>query len=68
MITKTNPETVVHEGQNYKATDEWLHSKLFAEKSEGLRLVWEYTNMMFVSITPEETRKDLLEKELRLLN
>ena len=43
------------EGQNYEASDEWLHSKLFAEKQEGVRLIWEYTNMMFLSITSEET-------------
>jgi len=43
------------EGQNYAASDEWLHSKLFAEKTDGLRMMWEYTNMMFLSI-PEETR------------
>ena len=43
------------EEQKYAASDEWLHSKLFAEKPDGLRMMWEYTNMMFLSI-PEETR------------
>ena len=43
------------EGQNYAASEEWLHSKLFAEKTDGLRMMWEYLNMMFLSI-PEETR------------
>ena len=43
------------EGQNYAASDEWLHSKLFSEKQDGLRMIWEYTNMMFLSI-PEDTR------------
>ena len=43
------------EGQNYEASDEWLHSKLFAEKTEGLRLIWEYTNMMFLSLSSEES-------------
>ena len=43
------------EGQNYAASDEWLHSKLFAEKLDGLRMIWEYTNMMFLSIS-EDTR------------
>ena len=44
------------DGQNYAASDEWLHSKLFAENSEGVRLMWEYTNMIFLSITSEESR------------
>ena len=43
------------EGHNYAASDKWLHSKLFAEKSDGLRMLWEYTNMMFLSIS-EDTR------------
>ena len=34
--------------ENYSASDEWLHSKLFAEKAEGIRLIWEYTNMMLI--------------------
>ena len=43
------------EGQNYAASDDWLHSKLFAEKPDGLCMMREYSNMMFLSI-PEETR------------
>ena len=43
------------EGQNYAASDEWLHSKVFTEKPDGLCMMWEYSNMMFLSI-PEETR------------
>ena len=43
------------EGQNYSASDEWLHAKLFSEKPDGLRLVWVYINMMFLPITSEET-------------
>ena len=27
---------------------EWLNSKLFAEKAEGITLIWEYTNMMII--------------------
>ena len=38
------------ERHNYAASDEWLYAKLFAEKPDGLRLIWEYTNMMFLSI------------------
>ena len=34
--------------ENYSASDEWLHSKLFAEKAEGIRLIWEYTNMVLI--------------------
>ena len=25
--------------ENYSASDEWLHSKLFAEKAEGIKLI-----------------------------
>ena len=41
--------------KDYALSDEWLHSKLFAEKTEGLRLIWEYTNMMFLSLSFEES-------------
>ena len=34
--------------QDYGASDEWLHFKLFAEKADSLRLIWEYTNMMIL--------------------
>ena len=34
------------EGENYETTDEWLHSKLFAEKTGGLKILWEYTNVI----------------------
>ena len=27
------------EGQNYAASDDWVHSKLFAEKQDGLRMI-----------------------------
>ena len=36
------------EGQNYAASDKCLQAKLFAEKLAGLRLIWEYTNTMFL--------------------
>ena len=32
--------------QDYSASDEWLHFKVFAEKAESLCLIGEYTNMM----------------------
>ena len=32
--------------QDYGASDEWLQFKLFAENSDSLRLIWEYTNMV----------------------
>ena len=32
---------------NYSSTYEELHSKLFAEQKEGIRLIWEYVNMMY---------------------
>ena len=40
--------------QDYSASDEWLHFKLFAEKAESLRLIWEYTNMMILDCGGEE--------------
>ena len=40
--------------QDYSASDEWLHFKLFAEKTESLRLIWEYTNMMILDCGGEE--------------
>ena len=33
---------------NYSASDKWLHSNLFAEKTDSIRLIWEYTNMMLI--------------------
>ena len=50
------------EGQNYAASDDWVHSKLFAEKQDGLRMIWEYTNMMFLSVTEENRNR--FEREL----
>ena len=32
---------------NYSSTYDELHSKLFAEQKEGIRLIWEYINMMY---------------------
>ena len=45
------------EGQNYAASDDWVHSKLFAEKQDGLRMIWEYTHMMFLSITDDNRNR-----------
>ena len=35
--------------------DEWLNAIFFAEKEDGIRMIWEYINMMFLSITSEKT-------------
>ena len=32
---------------NYSSTYEELHSNLFSEQKEGIRLIWEYMNMMY---------------------
>ena len=32
--------------ENYSASEESLHSKLFAENADSMRLIWEYTNKM----------------------
>ena len=55
--TKQVLNQLFSEGQIHASSDEWLHAKLFAEKPVGLRLIWEYTHMMFLSITSEETLK-----------
>ena len=34
--------------ENYSASDEWLHFKLFSEKADGMQSIWEYTNMMLM--------------------
>ena len=31
---------------NFELSDEELHSKLFGEKQDGIRIMWEYVNMM----------------------
>ena len=50
-------ERLVHRRTNYEASDEWLHAKPFAEKPDGLKLIWEYTNMIFLSISSEDALK-----------
>ena len=45
------------EGQNYAASDDWVHSKLFAEKQDGLRMIWDCTNMMFLTITDDNRNR-----------
>ena len=47
QIYKASTQTNFIEGQNYKASVKLLHAKLFAEKSDGVRLIWEYTDIMF---------------------
>ena len=42
---------------NYSASDEWLHCKLFAEKTDSIRLIWEYTNMMLFNCGGEGYRE-----------
>ena len=53
--TKQILKQLFKDGNNYDATDEWLHSKLFAENSDGLRIMWEYTNIMFLFIAAEDS-------------
>ena len=55
--TKQILKQLFKDGNNYDATDEWLHSKLFAENSDGLRIMWEYTNMMFLFIAAEDNTR-----------
>ena len=44
-------------GKNYDATDKWLHSKLFAENPESLRIMWEYTIMRFLFLAAEDATR-----------
>ena len=44
---------------DYSASDEFLHFKLFAEKAESLRLIWEYTNMMIFDCGGEDYLKQM---------
>ena len=34
--------------ENYSGSDKWQHPKLFAEEVDGMRQIWEYTNMMIL--------------------
>ena len=52
--TKQVLKQLFKDGNNYEATDEWLHPKLFAENSESLRLMWEYTIMLFLFVSAED--------------
>ena len=36
---KASIQTTVHRRTNYAASDDWVHSKLFAEKQDGLRMI-----------------------------
>ena len=56
--TKPILKQLFKDRNNYEASDEWLLSKLFAENSESLRIMLEYTN----SVGPR-VRK-ILEQEL----
>ena len=40
-----------NDADNYSSTYEELHSKLFAEQKEGIRLIWEYVNMMYQDLS-----------------
>ena len=39
---------------NFELSDAELHSKLFGEKQEGIRILWEYVNMMIQSLGGQE--------------
>ena len=39
---------------NFDASDEELHSKLFGEKQDGIRIAWEYINMMIQNLGGQE--------------
>ena len=43
---------------DYSSSYEELHSKLFGEQKEGIRLIWEYVNMMFQDYDGENFLKN----------
>jgi len=42
------------DADNYSSTYEELHTKLFAEQKDGIRLIWEYVNMMYLDYDGDE--------------
>ena len=55
--TKQILKQLFKDGNNYDATDEWLHSKLIAENSESSKIMWEYTNIMFLFLAAEDATR-----------
>ena len=47
------------EGQNYASSDKWLHSKLFAQKSDGLMGVYEYDVLAISEDTSHRYQREL---------
>ena len=39
---------------DYSSSYEQLHSKLFGEQQDGIRLIWEYVNMMYLDYDGDE--------------
>ena len=39
---------------NFDASDEELHSEFFGVNQDGIRIVWEYINMMFMQLGGQE--------------
>ena len=39
---------------NFDASDEELHSEFFGAKQDGIRIVWEYVNMMLMQLGGQE--------------
>ena len=40
--------------EDYSSLYEKLHSTLFGEQADGIRLIWEYTNIMYLDFDNEE--------------
>ena len=45
---------LVENANNFELSDEELHSKLFGERQDGIRIMWEYINMMIQSLGGQE--------------
>ena len=39
---------------NFDASDEELHSAFFGAKQDGIRIAWEYINMVFLQLGGQE--------------
>ena len=45
---------MIEHANNYELSDKELHSKLFGGKQDGIRIMWEYINMMIQSLGGQE--------------
>ena len=56
--TKRDHDSVVQTCQQLQLYIQKLHTKLFAEQKEGIRLIWEYINLMYQDYDGDEYLKN----------